>query len=173
EQELALAALESYKTVFPQALQERMAGKLGWAETMEGDKALIEDLLQLLATEQVDYTIFWRRLSHTVAVSGSEPARDLFIDRAAFDAWMLRYQQRLLQVTKTHPGARMLAVNPKYVLRNHLGEQAIQKARKQDFSEVAVLRKLLAAPCDEHPQYQDRAAFPPDWAAGIEISCSS
>ena len=36
-----------------------------------------------------------------------------------------------------------------------------------------VLRKLLAAPCDEHPQYADRAGFPPDWAAGIEISCSS
>ena len=174
EQELALAALESYKTVFPQALQARMAAKLGWSETRDGDKVLIEDVLQLLAAEQVDYTIFWRRLSHAVhGESLSEPVRDLFVDRPAFDAWMLRYQERLLQVTQADPGVRMLATNPKYVLRNHLGEQAIRLARNKDFSEVGLLRKLLATPCDEHPQYEDRAGFPPDWAAGIEISCSS
>ena len=173
EQEIALAALESYKTVFPQALQQRMSAKLGLAEAHDGDKALIEDVLQLLAAEQVDYTIFWRRLSHAVAGDAPESVRDLFIDRTAFDVWMLRYKQRLLLAAQPNPGARMLAVNPKYVLRNHLGEQAIQLARKKDFSEVAVLRKLLAAPCDEHSQYEDRAGFPPDWAAGIEISCSS
>ena len=86
---------------------------------------------------------------------------------------MLRYQERLLQVTQAGAGARMLATNPKYVLRNHLGEQAIRLARNKDFSEVGLLRKLLATPCDEQPQYEDRAGFPPDWAAGIEISCSS
>ncbi len=173
EQELALAALESYKTVFPHALQERMSAKLGLSETQDGDKSLIEDVLQLLAAERVDYTIFWRRLSHAVAGNASEPVRDLFIDRSAFDNWMQRYQQRLQSLANPDPGTRMLATNPKYVLRNHLGEQAIRQARQGDFAEVALLRRLLAEPCAEHAPFAGHAGFPPDWAAGIEISCSS
>jgi uncharacterized protein YdiU (UPF0061 family) len=67
----------------------------------------------------------------------------------------------------------MLVVNPKYVLRNHLGELAIRAARQKDYSVVADLLKVLQSPFDEHPQYAAYAGFPPDWAAGIEISCSS
>jgi uncharacterized protein YdiU (UPF0061 family) len=67
----------------------------------------------------------------------------------------------------------MLASNPKYVLRNHLGELAIRAARQKDFGQVANLLHVLQAPFDEHPQHQAFADFAPDWAAGIEISCSS
>jgi uncharacterized protein YdiU (UPF0061 family) len=67
----------------------------------------------------------------------------------------------------------MLAANPKYVLRNHLGELAIRAARQKDFSVVAALLNVLQSPFDEHPQSETFAGFPPDWAAGIEISCSS
>ena len=63
--------------------------------------------------------------------------------------------------------------NPKYVLRNHLGEQAIQAAKLNDFSGVNTLLTLLQAPFDEHPSHEGSAGFPPDWAASIEISCSS
>jgi uncharacterized protein YdiU (UPF0061 family) len=67
----------------------------------------------------------------------------------------------------------MLKTNPKYVLRNHLGEQAIRAAKLKDFSEVSTLLMLLETPCDEHPGLEAYADFPPDWAASIEISCSS
>jgi uncharacterized protein YdiU (UPF0061 family) len=67
----------------------------------------------------------------------------------------------------------MLKTNPKYVLRNYLGEQAIAKAKLKDFSEVETLLMLLQAPCDEHPEHERFAGLPPDWAADIEISCSS
>jgi serine/tyrosine/threonine adenylyltransferase len=63
--------------------------------------------------------------------------------------------------------------NPKYVLRNHLGEQAIRAAKLKDFSGVQNLLTVLETPFDEHPEFESFAAFPPDWAAGIEISCSS
>jgi uncharacterized protein YdiU (UPF0061 family) len=59
------------------------------------------------------------------------------------------------------------------VLRNHLCEIAIRQAKLGDHSEVEVLLRLAQAPFDEHPQFEDRAGFPPDWAAHIEISCSS
>ena len=67
----------------------------------------------------------------------------------------------------------MLKTNPKFVLRNHLGEQAIRQAHSKDFSGVATLQRLLAAPCEEHPGFDAFADFPPDWASSIEISCSS
>jgi uncharacterized protein YdiU (UPF0061 family) len=68
----------------------------------------------------------------------------------------------------------MRAVNPKYVLRNHLGELAIRQARTGDFSGVARLLAVLQDPFAEHPQAHDEfAGLPPDWASSIEISCSS
>jgi uncharacterized protein YdiU (UPF0061 family) len=68
----------------------------------------------------------------------------------------------------------MRAVNPKYILRNHLAEIAIRRAvDERDYSEVDRLHALLARPCDEQPQHAAYAAEPPDWARRIEVSCSS
>ena len=173
EQELALAALESYKSVFPTALERRMGAKLGLVQPQGEGRSLIEDILRLLAAGRVDYAIFWRQLSQFVAGGRLDPVRDLFVDRAAFDAWQARYLDCLAPVSRPAAGDLMLRTNPKFVLRNHLGEQAIQKAKLKDFSEVATLLALLDAPFDEHPALNTHAGFPPDWAAGIEISCSS
>ena len=67
----------------------------------------------------------------------------------------------------------MRAANPKYVLRNHLGQQAIEAAQQKDFSGVTTLLTLLASPFEEHAGFDAYAGFPPDWASTIEISCSS
>jgi len=177
EQELALAALEPYKAAFPHALEARLCAKLGLAQPRDGDRELAEGALKLLAAGTVDYTIFWRRLSVAVAAEDDpqafEPVRDLFPDRAAFDAWLLSFQERIRQSGRASAADLMLKTNPRFVLRNHLGEQAIRQAKVGDFSGVATLLELLAAPFDEHPGHDADAAFPPDWASTIEISCSS
>lgn len=67
----------------------------------------------------------------------------------------------------------MIKTNPKIVLRNHLCELAIQKAKLKDFSEVNTLLALLESPFQEHPGQDSYSDFPPDWAGSIEISCSS
>ncbi len=167
DQELALAALESYKTVFPRELEARMRAKLGLATPHEADRELIEDVLKLLAQGRVDYTIFWRRLSNHVAGQPVAAVRDLFLDREGFDAWLGRYSQQ------TADAATMLRTNPKYVLRNHLGELAIRQAKLGDVSMVTTLLRLVQAPFAEHPEDDQLAGFPPDWASHIEISCSS
>ncbi|MDD0837560.1 YdiU family protein [Curvibacter sp. HBC61] len=169
DEDTAVAALESYKSVYPAAFEARLRAKLGWHQAVEGDTELIEGVLQLLAQNRVDYTIFWRRLSQAVAQGDFEPVRDLVLDRPAFDAWCQRYQARA-------PGADadlMLRSNPKFVLRNHLGELAIRQAQNHDFSGVQTLLKLLERPFEEHPGFEAYADFPPDWASSIEISCSS
>jgi serine/tyrosine/threonine adenylyltransferase len=173
DQELALAALESYKTVFPRDLEARMRAKLGLLDARPADRELLESTLKLLAADKVDYTIFWRRLSKHVAGGPPEPVRDLFLDRAGFDAWLLQYSERLGHPHRSQSAGLMLETNPKYVLRNHLVELAIRQAKLKDFGEVAALLGLVQAPYDEHPGNEDKAGFPPDWATHIEISCSS
>lgn len=173
DQELAKGALESYKTVFPEAFMARMRAKLGLASAREGDGELIDGILMLLAQNGVDYTIFWRRLSHAVQQDDFEPVRDLFADRTAFDNWLLSYSELFALDNKALAANLMLKTNPKFVLRNHLGEQAIRAAKLGDFSELQTLLRLLEHPFDEHPGHDAYAAFPPDWASSIEISCSS
>ncbi len=175
DQQQALDALEPYKALFPAALQRRMGAKLGLAAVLPGDDALVEDLMQLMARDAVDFTVLFRRLSHA-ADGPLEPVRDLFLQREAFDAWAARWQARLqgqpgfdAAATRLH----MLRTNPRIVLRNHLAEIAIRQAREGDFAEVQRLLKALQAPFDERQGEDDLAALPPDWAAGIEISCSS
>lgn len=174
ETQQALDALEPYKALFPAALQRQMNAKLGLTSIQTSDTDLTEDLLQLLAADRVDYTIFWRRLSHAANGMQLQPVRDLFIQRDAFDAWANRWRHRLEQDAAANTASeRMLRVNPKIVLRNHLGEIAIRQAQQGDYNPLERLHNALNRPYDELPGHEDLADFPPDWAAHIEISCSS
>ena len=155
-------------------MAQRFGAKLG----LDGGAApaeLQQEILRLLASESVDFTIFWRRLSHwtrTQSVS-DQSVHDLFVDPAGITQWLLDFSALHPPATREAAAVRMLAVNPKFVLRNHLGELAIRSARQKDFSGVADLLKVLQTPFDEHPEHASFADFAPDWAAGIEISCSS
>ncbi len=173
DQDTARSALASYKTVFSAEFMARMRAKLGLGAVHDGDAGLIDGILLLLARNGVDYTIFWRRLSHAVGSGDFEPVRDLFADRAGLDLWLLSYSELLALTDKALAADLMLKTNPKFVLRNHLGEQAIRAAKQGDFSEVHTLLRLLEHPFDEHPGHDAYAAFPPDWASSIAISCSS
>ena len=102
--------------------------------------------------------------------------RDLVLDRAAFDAWSSRYAAalRLHGSNDAERSLALRAINPKYILRNHLAEIAIRRAADQrDYSEINRLHRLLARPFDEQPEFEAYAAEPPDWARKIEVSCSS
>ncbi len=173
----ALAALESYKSFFPQALESRMRSKLGLVSEQPGDRELIDGLLQRMAQDKADFSITFRRLAEfsTAAGADNHAVRDLFLDREAFDGWAAHYRERLLAVGSVDAARRlaMNQVNPKFVLRNHLAEVAIRQARGGDFSEVQRLLKVLQRPFDEQPEQSAYADFPPDWAQHIEVSCSS
>ncbi|MGY0194922.1 protein adenylyltransferase SelO [Leptothrix sp. BB-4] len=177
-------ALQPFREIFPVALDALMRAKLGLTVERPEDRVLIEDLLQLMATTKVDYTLTWRRMAGVRSAEGLSPAeaagpvRDLFLDRAAFDAWLSRYLQRL-HAEGSDDGARrarMLRTNPAVVLRNHLAEEAIQAARDGNVDVLKELARLLRQPFDERPDdpaWQHATALPPDWAAGLEVSCSS
>lgn len=177
EQDTALAALEPYKTVFPTELLARLRAKLGLQTAREEDRALADSLLQALARNRVDYPIFWRRLGDWVAQGAvadqATDVRDLFVQPDDWEAWWPQYLQRLAHESPAESATLMRRTNPRYVLRNHLGELAIRQAQAQDDSGVAQLQTLLESPFDDHPGCEAQAGFPPDWASSIEISCSS
>jgi len=174
--EAASGAISEYPQVFGRAYLERMAAKFGLPPGSE-TASLVMDALQLLAQNHVDYTIFLRRLcDFDSGENASNTLRDLFLDRAAFDAWAARYAAALRQQGSldAERSKAMRAVNPKYILRNHLAEIAIRRATdERDYSEINRLHALLTHPFDEQPEYEAYAAEPPDWARKIEVSCSS
>jgi len=170
----AEAALGPYRPRFEAAMDRAVHAKLGLAGIEEGDQALIDELFAMLQADRADFTIFFRRLCDFDRTN-TALARDLFVDVARFDAWAARYRERLAHDARDADARRlaMRAVNPKYVLRNHLAEQAIRKAREKDFTEVERLRRVLSEPYDDQPAFEAYAELPPDWAGRLEVSCSS
>ncbi len=166
------AALARYEGAFVEKHASLMRAKLGLTKVMADDASLINDLLAVLAENRADYTIFFRTLSGGDAGA----VRDRMVNREAYDAWAARYTARLAAEGsfEAERQARMKSVNPKYVLRNHLAQAAIEKAEKhRDYSEIDRLLALLQHPFDEQPAFEAYAAPPPDWAKDISVSCSS
>ena len=172
------AAIDTYLGEYSQAIDAVFRAKLGLNTAQPDDESLIKDVMDLLQATHVDWTIFWRALSG-LRTDGTDHVRDTMIDRAAFDVWAERYRARLRAEgsVDAERAQRMNRVNPKYVLRNHLAETAIRKARgdegARDFSEVARLLQVLERPYDEQPQFESYAQEPPEWARTLELSCSS
>ena len=170
------AILAGYQPVLVDTYLDLMRAKLGLQVAQADDADLLQGLLDLLRDAAVDYTIFFRRLCDLVPGSANAAVRDLFPDRLAFDAWAGRYAQRLAAEGScdVERARRMKQVNPRFVLRNYLAQQAIDKAyRERDYSEVDNLRQVLENPFEEHPAFAHYAGFPPDWGKRLEISCSS
>jgi len=171
-------ALDVYRPAFGAKLDELLHAKLGLFDARDEDSALFDSMFGLLQANHADFTLFFRRLGE-LELDGSldddAPLRDLFLDRAAFDAWALQYRARL-RLENSNDAQRRAAMhrtNPKYVLRNYLAQSAIEQAQNGDFGGVHKLLAILERPFDEQPENESYAALPPDWAAHLEVSCSS
>ncbi|MES2305529.1 MAG: YdiU family protein [Gemmatimonadota bacterium] len=177
EEEAALSALESYRGTFETAIDALMRAKLGLQSIEAADLALQGELFGLLARTGTDYTRFFRALSHYEASDPGtvEPLRDEVGDEPALDAWLSRYAGRLEAEGSlvADRRTRMLAVNPKFVLRNWIAQEAIERAEAGDFTRIERVRDVMARPFDEHPADERFAQGPPAGAVPIVVSCSS
>jgi serine/tyrosine/threonine adenylyltransferase len=169
------------------------------AKAME---VLFDDVLALLQRTETDMTLFFRGLADMplsqeeeslspVSPSSGAPLTLPAALQAAYYrevpeevikdtlAWLSRYQQLLqrLKITDAERKAAMHQVNPKYVLRNYLAQEAIDLAEQGDYSRLHTLLKVLKHPYDEQPEYEHFAEKRPEWArnrAGCStLSCSS
>jgi uncharacterized protein YdiU (UPF0061 family) len=174
--EQGTAILDAYGPAFAAASQHLWRAKLGLRDSREEDILLINRWLTLMHHSRADFTGSFRRLA---AVSSQldtpDPGRDHLIDVAGYDAWISDYRTRLRAEQSDDPtrAAEMNAVNPLYVLRNHLAQEAIEKAQAGDASGVTALAAVLSQPFTEQPGAEHYAAEPPADQRHLAVSCSS
>jgi len=145
---LAVDSLGGFREQYSAAWLAGMQAKLGLPGYPDDavTSPLVNDLLSLLMKSHVDYTSFFRGLG-AAARGDAEPARSPILDLAAIDAWLERWRA-------LGPDADLMdAVNPVYIPRNHLVEQALTAATEGD---VEPLERLLDAVAEP---YQQRAGL--------------
>jgi len=182
--------LNDYAVNYEQRWLEMMQAKLGLTDLIaEADAVLFNRLEKLMMNTEIDMTKFYRTLSSLPqqAQLWQEHFRDCFYEEdklvdnyfEGFAKWLNDYQQRLTK-NKSSESERMQAmnaVNPKYVLRNYLAQQAIEKAEQGDYSMIEELLLVLQTPYTEQKPFEHFAEKRPAWAknkAGCSmLSCSS
>ncbi|HSU40164.1 MAG TPA: YdiU family protein [Polyangiaceae bacterium] len=201
------AALSAYGDTLTRARSQSLAEKLGLHALREdetradgtpgvSDATLVDDLFELLAAVETDFTLFFRRLADvkTDPAAGEPsdevrfaPLRDAYYDPSAVSddhrsrllVWLRRYVARVRDDGRPDSERRraMNAVNPKYVLRNYVAQLAIEAAERGDLSVLSELLDVLRHPFDEQPAHARFAEKRPEWArhrAGCSmLSCSS
>ena len=161
--EMIKSTLDQFNREYALHWQSLFRRKLGLKTALAEDLPLLEQLMQALHQHQIDYTLFFRNLSEGLGVPH------------ALETWYERYAQRLEIETESQDQRleQMCHVNPKYILRNHLAQRAIERAQKKDFSEVQKLLKILESPFATQAVSEEYTQGPPPELAHLPISCSS
>ncbi len=192
--------LNNFSKNYQQQWREMMAKKLGFhsadkvlkEQSNEGDETLFLELETLLSEVETDMTIFYRLLADfnyddETRANNIAHFSDCFYQadtvnsnhKERFSLWLYNYDQRIQADNITQPERKlaMNTVNPKYVLRNYLAQQAITLAEQGDYSQLHDLQKVLETPYEEQMSFHHFSEKRPDWArnkAGCSmLSCSS
>lgn len=169
-------ALALFLPQYQQHYVARMRQRLGLHTSEPEDRTLIETLLAVMQRGGVDYNLFFRTLGEKPAAESLHILRAQCVDLAGFDRWSASFLARVARQTALPEPvrqARMNAVNPRYVLRNYLAQNAIAAAEQGDYAPVQQLHAVLSQPFDEQTENSHFAAPPPEWGRHLVISCSS
>ena len=177
EPEEAQAILGEYQMIFTKRFVELMRDKLGLQTEIIEDAELISDLFEILQTNAVDYTRFFRRLGEfkTAENDKNDLLQKMFVDPNSFDEWAKNYRIRLQEESSVDAERRerMLKVNPKFVLRNHIAQTVIEEAQNGNYAEIDALLEVLQNPFDEHLEMERFNTPPPEAGKRVAVSCSS
>ncbi len=157
----AVEALGEFRRQYSDAWFNGMKAKLGLPASPAGSpeaeaaSELVDGAVAILKDGPVDYTRFFRNLGE--AARGNErPVRGMVMDLAAFDAWAGRWRSM-------NPDAdRMDRVNPVYIPRNHLVEEALAAATGGDLEPLTRLLEAVRAPYEERPGLERYAEGAPE-----------
>ncbi|MCC3861853.1 protein adenylyltransferase SelO [Pseudemcibacter aquimaris] len=173
--ETQLEALETYQETFLKSYHNLMSAKIGLPNLNVDDKNLYQDLLDYIEGYKIDYTCFFRDLSHYKMGDGAGSIDNLKPNAREFEPWFKQYDGHLSNsgVLESARHQQMQQINPKYILRNYLAQIAIQNAEQGDYEELHTLYEILKKPYAEQEEHQSYAKESPDWGKNLQISCSS
>lgn len=156
---LAEEALGTFAEQFQKHYRSAFAAKLGLDQGQGANAECIQLTLNLLADEEVDFTLFFRQLTRYAAGGALEPLAALFSSRSVFEAWLGSWRQCIGAKPDT---VAMAAANPVVIPRNHRIEAAIQEGLQGDFAAFHRLVDALAHPFEETSDTEDlqRAPLP-------------
>jgi len=165
---LVVGVLETFPARYRTAWSAGLAAKLGLPTGLDEAVAgpLAEELLGLLQADHVDLTSFFRLLAGA-ARGHVEPARLLFLDLAGFDGWLARWRA-------LGPDAdAMDRVNPLYIPRNHLVEEALTAGTEGDLAPLTRLLDAVTRPFEERPGLERYAEPAPQDFGAYRTFCGT
>lgn len=181
------AGLDAFRDRYAAEERAHLVAKLGLGEFRAGDELLMAQFRELLHAGQMDMTLAFRALAEVdPAKPAVAPLEEAFYSpeaRAqvlpALEDWLRRHGQRVLAggLPMVERRRLMQAANPRYVLRNWLAQEAIDRAEQGDPSGITQLLEVMRHPYEEQPGREAYARRRPEWArerAGCSmLSCSS
>jgi serine/tyrosine/threonine adenylyltransferase len=147
---MAEAVLSRYPERFGSQYITRFRAKFGLPP--EAPVALIQEGLDLLSAQEVDFTLFFRHLTRVAGGEDSTALAAMFSGTEAFGQWFAQWRREANPAVRL---ADMRAANPILIPRNHRVEQAIQSAYVGDFAPFHRLVDALAAPYADQVEYAD------------------
>jgi uncharacterized protein YdiU (UPF0061 family) len=135
---------------------------------------LVNDLLQMLHTQSVDYTQFFRSLSSVINGDASA-ARNSFVNIEQYDAWESRWKELISRESQPSVdiATSMNLVNPIYIARNHLVEEALAAATEGDLNPTLTLLEVLQQPFNERPGFERFAQPAPSEYKNYQTFCGT
>lgn len=149
--EKATACLKEFDQVFSTHYLTGWRKKLGLSSEISSDTTLIAQLLDLMQSQNLDFTQGFRTLNTTALTGDPAPFLALCSDQNAAEIWHTRWQERLAQDATPHEERfhAMQSVNPRIIPRNHLVEHAIKAAYAGDFKPFEDLQSALRTPYND------------------------
>jgi len=159
--ELAQEAVNGFAVIYEREYLGRFRAKLGLSASEEGDPDLVGNLLALMTETRADFTLTFRALADAVA-GDPETLRGILGGHSDFEAWLDAFDARGARedASADARAAAMRTVNPLYIPRNHLVEEAISAALEGDYGPFEQMMEVLATPF-EAQEGRERHAAPP------------
>lgn len=162
----AQQTIDEYVELYQSSYNDLMARKLGVACGSEETVALVDELLALMTSAQVDYTLTFRRLAELAGPNGQvegDSVAGIFELPESFAGWVENWQKVIAGQTAS-PAERqqqMMTLNPAFIARNHLVEEVIRAAEDEgNLQPFHDLVDRLAAPA-EYRSEDSRYAMAP------------
>lgn len=168
---IATEVLMDFPKQYQASWDAGMSKKLG-LENAPTD--LVNDLLQMLHTQSVDYTQFFRSLSSVVSGDASA-ARNSFINIEQYDAWESRWKELISRESQSSAdiSTSMNLVNPIYIARNHLVEEALATATEGDLAPTLQLLEVIQQPFNERTGFERFAQPAPSEYKNYQTFCGT